>query len=109
MPPGLTGRKMEQLTNRDRFLRVMEYRPVDRVPNWEVGVWGQTIDRWRAEGLETDDLTWDWFTGEECFQFDAREYIPVSFGMIPSFEAEVLEEDDRYVVARNSLGVVTKA
>jgi len=100
---------MSAVTNRDRFLNVMEYRPVDRVPNWEVGVWGQTIDRWRAEGLNADDFTWDWFTGEECFGFDPREYIPVSFGMIPTFEPEVLEENDRYVVARNGGGIVTKA
>ncbi|HET6487345.1 MAG TPA: uroporphyrinogen decarboxylase family protein [Spirochaetia bacterium] len=100
---------MSDLTNRERFLRVMEYRPVDRVPNWEAGVWGQTIDRWKAEGLNPYQLSWDWFTGEDSLGYDPREFIPVDFGMMPAFEPEVLEETDRYVVARNSLGVVTRA
>jgi hypothetical protein len=99
----------EHLTNRARFLRVMEYQPVDRVPNWEVGVWGQTIERWNDEGLNRHDLSWDWFTGEDSLGFDPREYIPVNFGMVPPFEPEILEETDRYVVARNANGAVTKA
>ena len=32
----------------------MNYSPVDRVPNHEVGVWVQTKQRWRAEGLPAD-------------------------------------------------------
>jgi hypothetical protein len=34
------------MTSRERFIAVMEYKPLDRVPNHEVGVWGQTVDRW---------------------------------------------------------------
>jgi hypothetical protein len=40
------------MTNLENFLAVMEYRKPDRVPNWEVGVWPQTADRWEAEGLD---------------------------------------------------------
>lgn len=97
------------MTDRERFTAVMEYAPVDRVPNWEVGVWGQTIDRWQGEGLDPYDYSWDWFTGENALGFDPREFIPVNYGMVPPFDAEVLEETDRYVVARNSGGIVTKA
>ena len=39
------------MTNRERFLAVMEYKEADRVPNHEAGVWQQTIDRWEGEGL----------------------------------------------------------
>ena len=35
----------------ERFLAVMEYQPVDRVPNWELGAWPQTRERWESEGL----------------------------------------------------------
>jgi uroporphyrinogen decarboxylase len=97
------------MTNRERFIEVMEYGSPDRVPNWEVGVWGQTIDRWEREGLNISDLHWDWFTGEACFDMDAREYIPVDYGMLPAIECEVLEEDERYIIARNEKGIVTKA
>ena len=40
------------MTHLDRFLAVMEYRPVDRVINWEVGVWPETQKRWAKEGLD---------------------------------------------------------
>jgi hypothetical protein len=100
---------MQQRGDRERFLGVMEYRPVDRVPNWEVGVWGQTVDRWKDEGLDPREYRWDWFTGEEALGLDPREYIDVDFGLLPRFEPEVLEETDRYVVARNSEGAVTRA
>src|SRR3989304_7274544 len=93
----------------ERFKAVMEYRPVDRLPNHEVGVWGQTMDRWQQEGLDIYNLHWDWFTGEEFLVMDAREFIPVNFGMLPGFEEEVLEQTDRYVIKRQWNGIVTKA
>ena len=95
------------MTNRERFINTMEYKAVDRVPNYEVGVWGQTIDRWEKEGLNIYDLHWDWFTGEEFFDMDAREYIDVNYGMMPAFQAEILERTERYEVIRLSNGVVT--
>jgi hypothetical protein len=94
---------------RDRFIALMEYQPFDRIPNHEVGVWGQTIDRWEMEGLDVHNLHWDWFTGEEYFDMDPREYIPVNFGMLPCFEEEILETTERYEVKRNDKGIVTRA
>lgn len=97
------------MTNRERLLALMEYRPIDRVPNYEVGVWTQTVDRWAEEGLNTFDLNWDWFTGEDAFGLDVREYIYLNTGMMPAFSAEVLERDDEYETIRHSNGVVTRA
>ena len=97
------------MTPRERFLAVMEYQPVDRLPNHEVGVWGQTMDRWQQEGLDIYNLHWDWFTGEESLGMDPREYIPVNYGMLPGYEEEVLEQTDRYVIKRQWNGIVTKA
>ena len=98
-----------QMNPRERFIATMEYAPVDRLPNHEVGVWGQTIDRWQQEGLEVHNLHWDWFVGEECFGMDPREYIPVNFGMLPTFDEEIIEASDRYVIKRHTNGVVTRA
>jgi len=97
------------MTNRERFLAGMEYRPVDVVPNWELGVWPQTVERWREEGMPPDALTFDWFVDEPYFHFDRREYIPFNCGMIPPFEVEVLERTDRYEVIRHANGIVTRA
>ena len=87
----------------------MEYQSVDRVPNHEVGVWEQTIERWKQEGLDVAQFHWDWFTGEDSLGMDPREFIPVNFGMLPGFEEEVLEQTDRYVIKRQWNGIVTKA
>jgi len=96
-------------TNRERFLNLMEYKPVDRVPNWEVGVWPQTIDRWESEGFDRHSLNWDWFTGERKLGMDAREFFPLRVGMIPDFGYELLEKTDRYELYRDHIGIVHKA
>jgi uroporphyrinogen decarboxylase len=100
---------METLTHRERFRRVMDYRPVDRVPNWEAGVWGQTMDRWAAEGLPPYTVNWDWFTGDAHFGMDPREFIPVDWGMMPPFEHKVLESTERYEIIQDGNGCVRKA
>ena len=93
----------------ERFLAVMEYQPVDKVPNWEAGVWAQTRDNWLEEGLDRSLLHWDWFKGEQNLGFDPREFIHYNPSMLPLFEEVVLEEDDRTVTFRDSIGRVRKA
>lgn len=93
----------------ERFLAVMEYRPVDRVPNWELGVWGQTQDRWEAEGLDPQSLHWQWFPGEAVLGMDPREFIPFNGSMLPPFEYEVYEEDERTITFLDAKGMVRRA
>ena len=93
----------------ERFLAVMEYEPVDRVPNWELGVWPQTKQRWEEEGLDPTSLHWRWFPGEGALGMDPREFIPFHCNYLPPFEHEVLEEDERTVTFRDTRGRVRKA
>jgi len=93
----------------ERFLAVMDYKPVDRVPNHELGVWPQTVARWANEGMPPNTLFFDWFVDEDYLKLDRREYINVNFGMIPGFDAEILEETDEYQVIRHGNGIVTRA
>jgi uroporphyrinogen decarboxylase len=93
----------------ERFIAVMEYQPVDRVPNWELGVWPQTRDRWEDEGLDMTQYHWDWFTGESALGMAPREFIRFNCGLIPPFEEETLAEDDRTITFRDSLGRVRQA
>jgi len=97
------------MTHLERMINVMEYKPVDRLPNWEVGVWEQTKDRWASEGLNVEGMHWDWFTGAPEWQMDPREFIHLNTAMIPGFEVEVLEQDERYEVIRSRNGIVTRA
>jgi uroporphyrinogen decarboxylase len=93
----------------ERFLAVMEYKSVDRVPNWELGVWPQTRERWGGEGVDETALHWSWFPGEGSLGMDPREFIPFNGGMIPAFDEEVLEEDERTVTFCDGKGRVRRA
>ena len=97
------------MTNADRFRANMEHEPTDRAPNHELGVWGQTKERWAAEGAPMDQLTWGWFSGEDYLNLDKRGFVPVDYGMIPAFETKVLEKTERYEVIQNAKGIVSKA
>ncbi|MCM8788287.1 MAG: hypothetical protein NC907_00685 [Candidatus Omnitrophica bacterium] len=97
------------MTGRERFCKVMEFKEVDRVPNYELGLWGQTIQQWHQQGLPRDALHFNWFEGEPYFKIDKRAFAPINTGMIPGFEYRVIEEDERTITARHENGIVTKA
>ncbi|NUQ69732.1 MAG: hypothetical protein HUU17_02800 [Chthonomonadales bacterium] len=97
-------------TDLERFLDCMEYRPSDRRPNHELGVWPQTVERWRRESPQTvADFRWNWFVDEPGIGLDRREYIPVHYGFLPPFQYELLEETEAYETFRDELGIVRKA
>ena len=93
----------------ERFLAVMECKPVDRVPNWEIAAWPQTRDRWQAEGLDCQSLHWNWADGEAALGMDPQEHIFFDGGPIPLFETQVLEEDERTKLIRDERGRVRRA
>ena len=98
------------MTHRECFLKVMAGEVTDWVPNYELGCWGQTIQRWLNEGMPTDQVyLGDWFEGEPLYKLDRRNFARLNVGMIPGFEHEVLEETDRYLVSRGASGIVTRA
>jgi hypothetical protein len=93
----------------ERFRAVMEYQPVDRVPNWEAGAWPQARQRWEQEGLDPARMHWNWFPGEGSLSMDPREFIAFRGGLIPALDEEVLEEDERTVTFRDARGRVRRA
>jgi len=98
------------MTDLQCFLDCMEYRTAERRPNHELGVWGQTRERWEHEAPDAvTDFGWDWFSAEDAIGLDRREYVPMDYGFMPPFEPEVFEESDECVVSRNAKGIVTKA
>lgn len=71
------------MTHRERFNRVMHFQEVDRIPNEEFGYWGETLERWRGEGMPAD-------ADEELyFGLDIRRerrLIQPNFGPIPAMD-----------------------
>ncbi len=97
------------MNDRQRFLDTVRFREVDRYPYWEVGVWGQTYDKWLREGVDEEELRGDWFRGEPAFAgLDRRDFIPLDLGPIPGFE-RTIHEDDRYVIFRDRWGRIRRA
>ncbi len=87
----------------------MRFEPVGSLPNFELGYWGQTVERWLAEGLPPEEASAGGFYGHDFFGIDRRSYLPVNLGPIPPLGPEVLEETERYVILRDGDGVVRKA
>ncbi|MEA3336013.1 MAG: uroporphyrinogen decarboxylase family protein [Chloroflexota bacterium] len=88
----------------ERFFAVMAYQPVDRVPNWEAGVWPQTAERWEREGLDPSTMHWHWFPGEATIGLDPREFIAFSREMIPPFDEKILDEDEKTITFIDAQG-----
>lgn len=88
---------------RKRFDETMHFGSPDRAPYWELGFWGQTLDRWEDEGMPSDVHL------AELFAFDRREMVPINLGIVPPFREQVIEETDRYLIARGADGVLSKS
>jgi len=93
------------MNHRERFLRVFEFKEVDRVPDYEFGYWDETIDRWHKEGLPqhlhtNQDV--EKFFGLEGW--DTIEFIPVRMGLWPPPPSKVIREYDDKEVVRDGLG-----
>lgn len=98
------------MTSRERFLRTLEFRPVDHAFSHELPLWGQTLDRWESEGLPRDIHFGDLMTGNEVFGFERVAYMPLQcVEMLPPFDEETIEEDERYVVMRFADGHISRA
>ena len=94
------------MTQRERFLACMSFRPVDRVPLMEMGVWDETLERWHHEGLPK------WVTTirhlEDRLGLDRSfnlDWLPIDCGIFPGFEPQVLEDNAEDQVVRDEHGV----
>ncbi|MDO8686355.1 MAG: hypothetical protein Q7J78_06780 [Clostridiales bacterium] len=102
---------MKSVNHRERFMNTMLFKETETVPFHEIGLWGQTFERWEMEGLSkgaVKDLLF--LEGNEYFGFEPREFIKInSTGPVPEFEYKVLEEDDWIIVYTDTMGVTHKA
>jgi hypothetical protein len=98
------------MTHRECFLKIMAGEPTNWVPNYELGCWGQTKQRWLDENMPEDKVYFgDWFEGEPFFMLDRRGFADLNIHMLPAYEYKVLEEDERYIVSRHKNGLIRKA
>ena len=105
------GEHVQPMNSRERFNRALSFAPVDRGFSFEIGMWGQTVERWHQEGLPEDiHLAGLLLGGSEYFGIERVGYLPLRcIAMVPPFEEQVIEEDERYLVKRYADGHVSRA
>jgi len=93
------------MTDRERFNNQMHYLPVDRCFNMEFGYWDENYQTWEA--FLKNNIT----TEEQAnvfFNFDKIEIIRGLTWMHPSFEVEVIGEENGKQTIRNHDGLLAE-
>jgi uroporphyrinogen decarboxylase len=95
------------MNERERFLRYMHFKSVDRIPLMEMGIWPETLERWHCEGLPR------WVTSirhlEDYLRLDRSfniNWLEINHEIYPPFEERVLEETEKEQVISDANGVV---
>ncbi|MCI4438606.1 hypothetical protein JHC27_01955 [archaeon] len=95
------------MNERERLLRTLQFKEVDRVPDYEFGYWDETIDRWHAEGLplhlHSNNDVEDYFKLEG---WDTIDMLPVRTGLWPSPPSRKIKEYEDKEVIDDGLGGV---
>jgi uroporphyrinogen decarboxylase len=76
------------LTPRERFNRVMNFQPVDRIPNYEFGYWAENYAVWQSQGMSKAVINEE--RANMYFGFDEHMQFGVNFGLHPAFPTQVL-------------------
>jgi len=88
------------MTDRDRIMAVLNYKPYDRLPVVHFGYWQETLDKWAAEGHIDTEHARTWADGNPADQavgarlgFDCNYYSTFAphADLFPPFEEKVLE------------------
>lgn len=91
------------MTARERFLNLMLFMPVDRLPLVEWPIRGATMRRWISEGYP------EGMASEDYFGLDRLGHeIPVHLGMMPAFTPETLRIEGEYKIWRDELGAIRR-
>jgi len=93
-------------TLRERWNLTMHFEKAERLPFMEFGYWDETLPEWHKQGLpesvDTEAKAYAYFGIENW------RTAPVKCRLFPSFQIEVLEETDEYVVTRSRDGAIQK-
>jgi len=107
------------LNHKQRFLRTLQYREVDRAPDYEFGFWAETIERWCTEGLSLKKMYSEasliqrnvavkrYFGFDPSDQFGSYlplETLPVRSGFWPTLPLRIIGEREERPVLDDGIG-----
>ncbi|MBR2446570.1 MAG: hypothetical protein IKB28_07875 [Clostridia bacterium] len=88
------------MTNRERAMNILHYRPADRMPAVHFGYWPELLLEWAEQGKISFELARSWADGnaadselDKILGWDFNWYRTVGAynGLLPTFERKVLE------------------
>ena len=103
------------MTNKERFLRTLSFKDVDRIPLMDFGYWGETIKTWHNQGLpktiQCDEQVEQYLGLDKGFELGMLNGVrhwdekAAIFRLYPKFVKKIVEENDNFVVYVNGEGV----
>ena len=95
--------KDAKMNDRERFLSVLNFEQPDVFPFMEfMGFWPEVKSRWVNEGLgKSEDLF-------KHFGLMEPKWVPINFNFVPSFEEQIIEETEHYIILRDEVGCTKK-
>lgn len=101
--------EQSKLNARERFVAALLFKQVDRVPFTEwCGYWDETLLRWHCEGLPIGTSIEDYFgfdSGLRPPYPTVPNGIPIDMLLVPRFVERTLEENDRYRLLVDNIGI----
>ncbi|MDR1950269.1 MAG: hypothetical protein LBQ38_12825 [Spirochaetaceae bacterium] len=106
---------MDTMTPKERFLKILSFEPVDRIPLMDFGYWEETIQNWHREGLPPEVNTTEeveaYFGLDRGFETNSINYYtntPQGFlwGIYPPFERTVIDETETTITYSGEEGTI---
>jgi uroporphyrinogen decarboxylase len=94
------------MLHKERFLRTFQFKSIDRVPDYEMNFWRETIDRWHKEGLPLEKRTnkdVEFYFGLEGWE-GRGEWLPIRNGLWPTPPERVIEERKGRALVDDGMG-----
>ncbi|MBQ2756057.1 MAG: hypothetical protein IJF27_05245, partial [Oscillospiraceae bacterium] len=88
------------MTNRERALNILHYKPADRLPAVHFGYWGELLQEWIEQGHIPEDILDGYGDGNQKdaeldkligWDFNWFKTVGYAGGLKPAFETKVLE------------------
>ena len=106
------------MTNRERAMNILHFKPVDRLPAVHFGYWRELLQEWAEQGKIPRDLADGWGDGNACDQaldkmigwdFNWAHTVGAQMGLKPCFETKILETlPDGTQRVQNSSGMIER-
>lgn len=93
----------EKLTDRERFNKILNYKPVDRCFfRGAMGAWPETIERWQEKGYSEQEIKSTLSRGDR-WEWQGGWFFPD-----PPFEKKIVSEDENNILYVNHEGILMK-